>query len=117
MSEEAESISINLYLREGFMKQIIVTPTNHFKKRFEERWGKQNNLIEYLNKSLREGQFVKDNITDKGIVFPIAGLYVPLSKVVGKQETYSAITFLWNTKTVLNPCKHSTETRVQWAQP
>ena len=96
------------------MKSIIVTPTNHFTKQFEERWGKQPDLIAYLNASLKEGYFIKDIHTDCGVVFPSTGTYIPLAPITNKTETYKAITFLWNQKGLQNPHKNLKEVRVQW---
>ena len=51
----------------------------HFKDRFIERWGNQPDIPLYLNQTLNEGCIVSD-VVEKGLYFPIAGAYVPLTK-------------------------------------
>lgn len=99
------------------MKKIIVYPTNHFKNRFEERWGRQDNLIEYLNNNLKEGYFVDDHIMDHGVAFPCAGLYIPLVTIPDKPVSFKAITFRWNQKFPEHPHKNLKAVDVQWVQP
>ena len=72
---------------------IIIGISHHFKERFEERWGKQQNIIEYLNKQLSEGIKVKDKIQKIGIYFPSCGFYVPLVVNTFNKSEYFAITF------------------------
>ncbi len=98
------------------MKKIVVYPTYHFKKRFEERWGAQNNFIEYLNNSLKEGYIVDDHITNSGIVFPCAGLYIPLATIPDKVVSFKAITFRWNTKFQRIIYPHKKQVDVMWVK-
>ncbi len=104
-------------MREDDMNKIIIYPTNHFKKQFEMRWGLQNNFIEYLNDCLKEGYFVDDHITNSGVVFPCAGLYIPLANIPDKAVSFKAITFRWNSQYQQQPHKNLKNVNVQWVQP
>ena len=79
--------------RKDKFKCFEVAIGTHFRSRFVERWGHQDDIIEYLNTHLTKGYFIKDIVTDNGIYFPNAGIYVPLTIKRDKPSMFFAITF------------------------
>ncbi len=77
----------------------------HFKDQIQSRFKMQNNIIDYLNKTLPEGLLTND-CQFKGIYFQTAGAYVPIvNTIMNTKKILFAKTFQFKAFTSLRKGK------------
>lgn len=75
------------------MNKITIYTTVHFENRIRERFKfPESSIVQFLNKNLSEGIYIKNTPSRTGVFFPNAGCFVPIVKDIKNNSIAKTIT-------------------------